>query len=69
MLTNTIMLTRRIYTPGALQHTMEVFAKICTASFTSGEDAHILCLTASRPHVMDEFLNYALALCAQEVLR
>jgi hypothetical protein len=42
MLTSTITLTRRIYTSGALkQTTVEAFANICTASFTSGQDAHI----------------------------
>lgn len=69
MLTTTITLTRRIYTSDALQHTVEAFANICTASFTSGADAHLLSVTASRPHVTDEFLNYALALSAQELLR
>jgi len=67
--TSTITLTRRIYTSDALQQTKEAFANICTASFTSGTDAHLLCITATRPHVTDEFLNYALARSAQELLR
>jgi hypothetical protein len=69
MLTSTITLTRRIYTPDAIQQTVEAFANICTASVTSREEAHILRVTAPRPQVMDEFLNYALALSAQELLR
>jgi hypothetical protein len=69
MLTNTITLTRRIYTPEALEQTVKAFAKMCTASFKSGEDAHVLSITAMRPQITDEFLNYALALSAQEHLR
>jgi len=69
MLTSTIMLTLRIYTPNALQQTVEAFAKICTASVTTQKEAHILRVTAPQPQVMDEFLNYALALSAQELLR
>jgi hypothetical protein len=69
MLTSTITLTSRIYTPGALQQTVEAFANLCTASFTSEADAYILRITATRPHVKDEFLNYALALSAQELLQ
>lgn len=69
MLTSTFTLTRCIYTPDALQQTVAAFAHICAASITSGDDAHILRITATRPHVTDEFLNYALALSAQELLR
>jgi hypothetical protein len=69
MLTSTLTLTRRIYTADALQQTIEAFANLCTASFTSEEDAHLLCLTAPRPLVREEFLNYALALSAEELLR
>jgi hypothetical protein len=68
MLTSTITLTRRIYSSGALQQTVVAFANICTASFTSGEDAHVLRVTAPQPQITDEFLNYALALSAQEFL-
>ena len=68
-MTSTITLTRRIYTADALEQTVQAFATLCTASFTSGAAAHLLCLTAPRPHVTEEFLNYALVLSAQELLR
>ena len=69
MLTSTLTLTRRIYTTEALQQTIAAFANLCSASFTSEAGAHVLCLTAPRAQVTDEFLNYALALSAQELLR
>jgi len=67
-MTSTIILTRRIYTPDAIKQTMAAFANLCTASFTSGDSDHILILTEVRAQVTDEFLNYALALSAQELL-
>ncbi len=67
-MTRTISLTRRIYTTDALQQTVKAFSALCTASFTSEAETHVLCLTAPRPHVADEFLNYALTLSAQEYL-
>lgn len=68
MLTRTIILTRRIYTTAALQQTVEAFANICPASFTTGAEVHILCLATVQPQVTDEILNYALSLSAQELL-
>jgi hypothetical protein len=68
-MTTTTALTQRIYTHQALQQTIEVFANICTASFTAEHDAYVLQITAPQRQICDEFLNYALSLSAQELLR
>jgi hypothetical protein len=68
-MTTTTTLTRRIYTHDALQRTVEVFSNICAASFTTEHDAYLLQITAPQRQISDEFLNYALGLSAQELLR
>lgn len=68
-MTTTIVLTRRIYTQDALKQTAEAFAKLCTTSFTTEQDAYILRIDAQELQVIDELLNYALGLSAQELLR
>ena len=68
-MTTTIELTRRIYTDEALHQTIKAFANLCTASFTIEEDAYMLQVTAAQPQISDEFLNYALGISAQELLR
>jgi hypothetical protein len=64
----TISLTRRIYTPEAVHQTMDTFAEICEASLTVKGDDCILQISSAGPHPIDEFLNYALVLSAQERL-
>jgi hypothetical protein len=64
----TVSLTRRIYTPSAIRQTIEAFAHICDASLTVTEDDCLLQIAAPGRHSVDEFLNYALALSAQERL-
>lgn len=67
-MTTTIALTLRIYTHEALDQTIEAFANICTASFIAANDAYVLRITAPQQQIKDEFLNYALALSAQQLL-
>jgi len=67
-MTTTIALTFRIYTQEAIEQTMKAFANICTASFTAVDDAYALRITAPQQQIKDEFLNYALALSAQQML-
>jgi hypothetical protein len=69
MPTSTHTLTRRVYTIAALTQTVEAFADICNASLTESEDAFILQITCTGDQGTDEFLNYALGLSAQELLR
>lgn len=68
-MTIAIDLTRRIYTRDALQQTIEVFADLCKVSFKTEQDSFALQVTAPQPQISDEFLNYALGLSAQELLR
>jgi hypothetical protein len=68
MLDETIALTDQIYTPAAIRETIEAFRLACSASFTAAEATYILRMTAPDRHTRDEFLNYALALSAQELL-
>ena len=68
MLARTISLTRCIYTPDAIRQTIETFAGICDASFTVTEDDCLLQIAGAGSQPVDEFLNYALALSAQERL-
>jgi hypothetical protein len=69
MTTITTTLTRRIYTIDALLQTIDAFSNTCKASFTPEHDAYVLQITATRLEMNDEFLNYALDLSAQELLR
>ena len=68
-MTTTTVLSRRIYTQEALQHTIEAFEKTCVASFTMERDTYVLQITAPQRQICDEFLNYVLGLSAQELLR
>lgn len=68
MLARTVSLTRRVYTPDAIRQTIETFAGICEASFAITEDDCLLRIAGAGPQPVDEFLNYALALSAQELL-
>jgi len=64
-----IMLTGCVYTPNAVQKTIEAFSSLCEATFTITEGDSILVeLSCSNQQSADEFLNYALALSAQERL-
>jgi len=67
-MTTTISLTLRIYTQEALEQTIKAFANICTASFAAAHDVYVLRITAPQQQIKDEFLNYALALSAQQLL-
>jgi hypothetical protein len=68
MLARTITLTRRVYTPGAVRQTIETFANVCEASFTVTDENCVLQIAGAGPQPVDEFLNYTLALSAQERL-
>lgn len=68
MIARTISLTRRVYTPDAIRQTIETFANICEASFTVADDNCVLQIAGAGAQPVDEFLNYALALSAQERL-
>jgi hypothetical protein len=68
MLARTISLTLRVYTPDAIRQTIETFANICEASFTVTDENCVLQIAGTGPQPVDEFLNYALALSAQERL-
>jgi hypothetical protein len=64
-----IILTGYIYTPNALQKTIEAFSGVCDATLTTTEgDSLLVELSCPSQHSADEFLNYALALSAQEQL-
>jgi hypothetical protein len=68
MLARTVSLTRRVYTPDAIRLTIETFAGICEVSLAITEEDCVLRITGTGLQVVDEFLNYALALSAQELL-
>ena len=69
MLNGAIILTGCVYTPNALQKTIEAFSSLCEATFTTTEDNSLLVeLSCPSQQSVDEFLNYALALSAQERL-
>jgi hypothetical protein len=64
-----IILTGCVYTPNALRETIEAFSSLCEATFTTTEDESLLVeLSCPSQQLADEFLNYALALSAQERL-
>ena len=64
----TIVLTRRIYTQNALDRTLESFSKLCVGSYTTTEEDCLLEIEYVGQQPLDEFLNYVLALSAQEQL-
>jgi len=68
-MTTTIELPRRIYTDQALRQAIEAFANLCTASFTTEQNAYMLQVRTAQPQIRNEFLNYALGLSARELLR
>jgi hypothetical protein len=68
MATARFVLTSQIYTRNALDETADAFAKLCEIAITSEDDSHTLELSCAQPQIADEFLNYALALSAQELL-
>ena len=64
-----IILTGRVYTPNALHQTIKAFASLCEASFTMKEDNSLLVeISCPSQLSVDEFLNYVLALSAQQRL-
>ena len=64
-----IILTGRVYTPSALQQTIKAFSSLCEASFTTKEDNSLLVeISCPSQLSVDKFLNYALAVSAQERL-
>ena len=64
MLSDRVVLSACVYTASAVAQTIAAFAHLCEADFRD----EVLTISAQDKHVVQEFLNYALCLSAQEQL-
>jgi hypothetical protein len=67
-----VALTHDAYTPAAIEETIRAFHELCSVeAYVDGESTHLRfhLKTDSPSTVCDDFLNYALELSAQELLR